>query len=109
MKRNLRLLLSLTSILIFGAACWQTPTEPNQPAAAVENTGNQTVANANITKGAILESSQNAADAPYDLQFLDTMTAHHQNAVEMAKSVAAKSETAALKAFAAKIVGNRTA
>jgi len=32
-----------------------------------------------------MKSSPNAANAPYDLQFLDTMIAHHQGAVDMAK------------------------
>ncbi len=32
-----------------------------------------------------MQSSPGAADAPYDLQFIDTMIAHHEGAVEMAK------------------------
>ena len=32
-----------------------------------------------------MKSSPNAASAPYDLQFLDTMTHHHQGALDMAK------------------------
>ena len=38
-----------------------------------------------------MQSAPNAATAPYDLQFLDTMTAHHQAAIVMAKSRDAKS------------------
>ena len=32
-----------------------------------------------------MQSSPGAAEAPYDLQFIDTMIAHHQGAVQMAK------------------------
>jgi uncharacterized protein (DUF305 family) len=51
-----------------------------------------------------MKSSPNAANAPYDLQFLDTMIAHHQGAVDMAKMAAAKAEHAELKALAANVI-----
>ena len=44
-----------------------------------------------------MQSSPNAENAPYDLQFLDTMIAHHQGAVEMAKPAGAKAYTRRLK------------
>jgi uncharacterized protein (DUF305 family) len=46
----------------------------------------------------------NAASAPYDLQFIDTMSVHHQSAVDMAKTAELKTQNAELKAFARKIV-----
>jgi uncharacterized protein (DUF305 family) len=58
-------------------------------------------------KGSIMENSPDAASAPYDLQFLDTMAAHHQGAVDMAKPIVAKSDNAELKAFAAKIIADQ--
>ncbi len=58
-------------------------------------------------KGSMMESSPDAASAPYDLQFLDTMAAHHQSAVDMAKPIVAKSDNAELKAFAAKIIADQ--
>jgi uncharacterized protein (DUF305 family) len=54
-----------------------------------------------------MKSSANAANAPYDLQFLDTMIAHHQGAVDMAKMVDGRTERAELKAFANKIIADQ--
>ena len=51
-----------------------------------------------------MKSSPGAAGAPYDLQFLDTMVAHHQGAVDMAMMAATKAQHEELKQFAAKIV-----
>lgn len=55
-----------------------------------------------------MESSPNAASAPYDLQFIDTMTDHHQGAVEMAKIVLQKTNNAQLKKFAENIIADQT-
>ena len=54
-----------------------------------------------------MKSSPNAARQPYDLQFLDTMSAHHQSAIDMAKMVGGKTDNAELKAFAAKIIADQ--
>ena len=54
-----------------------------------------------------MESAPNAAAASYDLQFLDTMIAHHQGAVEMAKPAAVKAQNAELKILAAKITADQ--
>lgn len=51
-----------------------------------------------------MKSDPNAASQPYDLQFLDTMTHHHQGAVEMAKMVLSKSSNEELKKFAQNII-----
>jgi uncharacterized protein (DUF305 family) len=51
-----------------------------------------------------MKSSPNAANATYDLQFLDTMIAHHQGAVDMAKMAAAKAEHAELKTLAVNVI-----
>lgn len=49
-------------------------------------------------------TSPNASSTPYDLQFLDTMSLHHQSAVDMAKMAEKKTQNAVLKTFARKIV-----
>ncbi|MBK8467387.1 MAG: DUF305 domain-containing protein [Chloracidobacterium sp.] len=49
-------------------------------------------------------SSENAANAPYDLQFLDTMIAHHQGAVDMAEPCGARAEHAEIKTLCANII-----
>jgi uncharacterized protein (DUF305 family) len=54
-----------------------------------------------------MKSDANAASAPYDLQFIDTMTAHHSGAVEMAKMVDGRTQRTELKAFAQKIIADQ--
>ncbi len=54
-----------------------------------------------------MQSAPNAAAQPYDLQFLDTMIHHHESAVEMAKTVAAKGSNAEIKAIAAKMTADQ--
>lgn len=54
--------------------------------------------------GGMMSSSPNAADAPFDLQFIDTMTAHHQGAIDMAQTAESKAQKAELKSFARKII-----
>lgn len=51
-----------------------------------------------------MKSAQGAANAPFDLQFLDTMISHHEGAVEMAKLAETRGQRAELKTFAAKII-----
>lgn len=55
-----------------------------------------------------MQSAPNAAAQAFDLQFLDTMIAHHAGAVEMAKVAEMKTQNADLKTFAAKIVADQT-
>ena len=55
-----------------------------------------------------MKSSPNAASAPYDLQFLDTMTHHHQGALDMAQMAVGKTQNQELKAFAQKIIKDQT-
>lgn len=54
-----------------------------------------------------MKSDPNAASAPYDLQFIDTMSAHHQSAVDMAGMALKKSQNAELKTFAQKIIDDQ--
>jgi uncharacterized protein (DUF305 family) len=54
--------------------------------------------------GDMMMSSAGAKDAPYDLQFIDTMMSHHKGAVEMAMMAETKAGHAELKSFAAKTV-----
>ncbi len=51
-----------------------------------------------------MQSSPNAASAAYDLQFLDTMTAHHQGAVDMARPAETKAQHSELKEMAGNII-----
>lgn len=54
-----------------------------------------------------MKSSPNAASQPYDLQFIDTMTAHHTSAVDMSKMALKKSSNEELKKFAQKIIDDQ--
>jgi len=109
MKSNLCKLLTLTGVLLLSAACQQPATVNTSEDAAIGTLGTNSTANMNVqmrsrTKGSMMESSPDAANAPLDLQFLDTMSAQHQTAIDMAKTVVAKSDNAQLKAFAEKII-----
>lgn len=53
------------------------------------------------------ESTPNAAKAPFDLQFLDTMSAHHQSAIEMAQLVEQRSSRDELKQMAKKMIDDQ--
>jgi uncharacterized protein (DUF305 family) len=57
--------------------------------------------------GHAMQSSPNAAKAPFDLQFIDTMTMHHQSAVEMARLVEKRSAHDELKKMASKIIDDQ--
>ncbi len=59
------------------------------------------------TDHSTMQSSPNAAAVPYDLQFLDTMIAHHQGAIDMAKAAVAKSQHAEIKTLAANIISSQ--
>ncbi len=60
--------------------------------------------NSNMSGMMDMKSSPNAASQPYDLQFLDTMTHHHQGAIDMAEMAVKKTQNQELKAFAQKII-----
>src|SRR3982751_2886243 len=46
-----------------------------------------------------MNSDPGAADAPYDLQFLDSMIHHHNGAITMANMVFGKTQRSTIKAF----------
>jgi uncharacterized protein (DUF305 family) len=48
-----------------------------------------------------------ATSSPYDLQFLDTMTEHHQHGLEMAKLAVEKASHAELKTLAQKMMSDQ--
>ena len=54
-----------------------------------------------------MKSSDGAASAPVELQFLDTMIAHHNGAVEMAALAETRAEHAELKELVANIISEQ--
>jgi uncharacterized protein (DUF305 family) len=105
------LLIAFTAIFAIGFTACQssetTQSSMNQNNSVMETNQNsvaEDLTSMKNRKGAMKESSPDAANAPYDLQFLDTMIEHHQDAVNMAKPITAKTDNVELKAFAAKII-----
>ena len=107
-----RLLIILTVAL--AAACVnQSPANSTAPA-TTQTAVNQTPATPAMNHNGMnhgahgeLRSARDAADAPFDAQFLDTMIAHHTGAVEMAQMVAGKTENQELNRFAQKIISDQ--
>ncbi len=115
--------IALSVAAITFAACQTAPTTTNtntRANTAIVNSNanlmmnmNGSPMNANLmnhngmTNHSDMKSSPNAASAPYDLQFLDTMTHHHQGALDMAKMAVEKTQNAELKAFAQKIIADQ--
>jgi uncharacterized protein (DUF305 family) len=124
MKRGIYLGLVLTlALAAVGTACNQTG-NVNTNSSMNKNMMNANMANHNSmamnTNSAMsdqnhgmsdmmskMKSDPNAASATYDLQFIDTMSAHHQSAVDMAGMALKKSQNAELKTFAQKITDDQ--
>jgi len=99
-------------ILAFGAACdTEDRSATNSHNTAGHNSGNIPVNHSGTNHSQMdhssMQSSPNAATAPYDLQFLDTMTAHHRAAVDMAKAIDGRTQHAELNAMAKKIISDQ--
>jgi uncharacterized protein (DUF305 family) len=129
MKKNFLLISAFAfALALFGAACEQTTsnTAMNHNGMNHGSMNHNTMMNSNampmnhgdMNHNAMpmnhagmdhsqMKSSPNAANAPYDLQFIDTMIAHHQGAVDMAKMVEGRTTRAELKAFANKIIADQ--
>ncbi len=104
------------ALVVLGAACNQT-TDGNANSAINRNAARTNANssspqmpmndNSKMSGMSDMKSSPNAASAPYDLQFLDTMSAHHTDATKMAKIAVQKSSRPELKAFAQKIIDDQ--
>ncbi len=111
-------LLLLTLIALTGAACSTAPetttntarTNAPSPAASPTMTANSNANNMQGMSGmdhSMMKSSPNAASAPYDLQFIDTMSGHHQAAIDMARPAETKAQHAELKEMARDIISDQ--
>jgi uncharacterized protein (DUF305 family) len=106
--------ISIALVCVFLAACAGSNNTPNVNHAhhnmnmnASANTAtmdHNSMGHGDASDQANMQSSPGAATAPYDLQFLDTMTSHHQGAVDMAKLAETRAEHKELKELAASIV-----
>ena len=129
MSKNLLTLITILFIACFTACRQENPTridstqhQPEQPKTTGEhstnangsvkteehNTSHREPVNDNSMNHSAMQSAPNAAAQAYDLQFLDTMIAHHEGAVEMGKAAEMKTQNPELKRFAAQIVTDQT-
>ena len=111
----------MTAVMAF-AACQNTAVNNTANTAANVNTNmsghdmsNMNMSNADHDMSNMsghdmtnMNSDPGAADAPYDLQFIDSMIHHHNGAVMMAEMVLGKTQRPELKAFAQKIIDDQT-
>ncbi len=107
----------LSAAVLTGAACSTTPetnvnntntttTTATSTMPAASPAGSMSNMNGNMSGmgNMNMQSSPNAASQPYDLQFIDTMSAHHQSAIDMARPAETKAQHAELKELARNIV-----
>ena len=103
----MKTILSITvaiAVVVFAIACntQPKPTNHNYATAMDHNTLDHSKMDHST-----MNHSPNAASAPYDLQFLDTMIAHHQGAVDMAAPCGARAEHAEIKKLCANIISSQ--
>lgn len=110
------LLIILTAAL--GAACVsQNSTNSNAPATTQTAVNQSPIISASNHNGmnhgsmnhGEMQSAPDAANAPFDAQFLDTMIAHHAGAVEMARDALKRHEHPEIKTLANEIIKSQTA
>src|SRR5687767_13499288 len=103
MKRFLLLLALISSASL---ACGRWPaSEPSRPADQTEHShGEDEKMEHGRKTHAEMKSSPGAASAPLELQFLDTMSVHHQGAVDMATLAEGRAQHPELKELAAGII-----
>lgn len=108
-RTNYGLVTLLLPAALWGGACG-TVENRNQPAATAGPTAPASPmpdhSSQNGNSG-MMASAPDAANAPYDLQFIDTMIAHHQGAVDMAQMAESKAQHAELKTLAASIIADQ--
>ena len=123
MKKEMVLCLALVAAVVVWAACQPaanvgTDSSMNQNMMNRNSMANGTMANHNGMMNSNqsmsemmnqMKSDPNAANAPYDLQFIDTMSMHHRGAIAMAQMALKKSTNEELKKFAQKIIDDQNA
>lgn len=111
MKTNILLIMAVAvAALAVGCNMQTKTTNDNALAGMNHNTDmpmNHSSMNSNEMDHSMMQSSPNAASAPYDLQFLDTMIAHHRGAVDMAGPCSTKAQHAEVKTLCANIISSQ--
>ena len=97
---------TIAFLITMSFAIFNACERPPQGKEIVHNTADQ--ANTDHSKMShTMESSPDAASAPYELQFIDTMIEHHQGAVDMAQLVETRAQHAELKTLAKNIISEQ--
>jgi uncharacterized protein (DUF305 family) len=105
--------LSVLAFLLSVATAYAAPaSQATPPSTALTSGTSHNESGMPPMKGSDMESmhmtsSPNAAKAPTDLQFIDTMSMHHRMAIDMAELARSRAEHAELKAMATKMVGDQ--
>jgi uncharacterized protein (DUF305 family) len=94
------LLICLASIALLSSSCTRRPVEKE---IVIDH---NSMTNSNTEHGHMM-SSPGAAQAPYELQFIDTMIAHHQGAIDEAQLVATRSQHRELEQLAKSIIADQ--
>ena len=96
--RRVLLPLALPVLVVVASACVQPQSGSNSAA-----TGSR------VASPAASSPSATKAGAPFDQQFIDMMTPHHEGALEMARIAQARSQRPEIKALAADILRSQAA
>lgn len=108
MKTKIFILLLILAAALGLACSTQNSTTNNNSQSEMNhnNMNHQNMNNDQMTHSQ-MKSSPNAANTAYDLQFIDTMIAHHQGAIEMAKMAETRGRHAELKTVAKNIIASQ--
>jgi len=99
------MLFALLALIVgVGVACNTTSNTNSAVITAPSTAETSPSKDMNSEMPGMMKSSRNAASAPYDLQFIDTMTEHHQSAIDMAKMAEMNAQHAEVKSLARGIV-----
>lgn len=111
MKTNILLSFPFLFVLVASGCNTQTKTTNDNSQAGMNHNMNMPTDRNGMDHSKMnhsaMGSSLNAAAAPYDLQFLDTMIAHHQGAVEMAGPCSAKAGHSEIKTLCGNIISSQ--
>jgi uncharacterized protein (DUF305 family) len=93
--------LSLILMVLATASCTRRPVQHDLPSSQ----------NSDLPRTAghshQMTNSPGAVDAPYDLQFIDTMIVHHQGAIDMAQLVATRAQHEEIRQLAKSIISDQ--
>jgi uncharacterized protein (DUF305 family) len=115
MKKSIFLGLVLLAVMVLFSSCSQTASNTAMNHDSMNHDSmnhnsmnhNSMPMNSNSMVRMDMKSDADAASAPYDLQFIDTMTHHHEGAIRMAEAALKNSQNDELKKFAQKIIDDQ--